>query len=132
MDDRERAARWSDQYVEQIIGTLLRAGLALATALVAAGGVVYLVRHGHEAPHYGWFHGVPEPLRRIGGIVEMAHDLFGRGFIQLGLLVLLATPVARVAFSVLAFVKQRDPLYVGVTVFVLAVLLASILGGYWR
>lgn len=130
MAGRARAPRWSDQYVEQVIGTLLRAGLLVATALVAVGGAIYLARHGHEAPHYGWFHGVPAKLRSIGGILEMAEDVFGRGFIQLGLLALLATPVARVAFSVLAFVKQRDPLYVGVTLLVLAVLLASILGGY--
>ena len=47
----------------------------------------------------------------------------------LGALVLLATPVARVAFSVLAFALQRDRLYVGVTLFVLSVLAYSLLGG---
>jgi uncharacterized membrane protein len=47
----------------------------------------------------------------------------GRGWIQLGLLLLIATPVARVAFSVYAFARQRDFLYVGVTLIVLTVLL---------
>ena len=46
----------------------------------------------------------------------------GRALIQLGLLLLIATPVARVAFSVFAFERQRDWTYVGITLFVLAVL----------
>jgi uncharacterized membrane protein len=50
--------------------------------------------------------------------------------IQLGLLLLIATPVARVAFSVVAFVLERDRMYVGITLLVLAVLLFSLLGGH--
>jgi uncharacterized membrane protein len=49
--------------------------------------------------------------------------------IQLGLLVLIAVPIARVAVSILAFALQRDWLYVGVTVVVLIILLFSLLGG---
>jgi uncharacterized membrane protein len=109
-----------------------RQGLLAATAVVLVGGVIYLARHGGETPSYRLFHGEPVALRSIGGIVEMAEDWLGRGFIQLGLLLLLATPVARVAFSVYAFIRQRDALYVGVTLVVLAVLLFSILGGYLR
>ena len=127
---RRRAEGWSDTDVEQVIGNLLRIGLLLSTAVVLVGGAIYLVRHGHELPDYRLFRGEPVALRSIGGIVEMAQDLLGRGFIQLGLLLLLATPVARVLFSVYAFIKQRDPFYVGVTLVVLAVLLTSILGGY--
>ncbi|MDX2169896.1 MAG: DUF1634 domain-containing protein [Deltaproteobacteria bacterium] len=124
-------AGWSDSDVERVIGNLLRVGLLIATAVVLFGGAIYLARHGHELPDYRIFRGEPAQLRSIAGIVEMAADWFGRGFIQLGLLVLLATPVARVAFSVFAFVEQRDPFYVGVTLVVLAVLLYSIVGGYF-
>jgi len=123
-------AGWSDSAVERAIGTLLRVGLLVATCVVVAGAVIYLSRHGSELPNYRIFRGEPAQLRSIGGIVEMAEDWFGRGFIQLGLLLLLATPVARVAFSIVAFIEQRDALYVGVTVLVLAVLLYSIVGGY--
>lgn len=121
---------WSDTDVERVIGNLLRVGLLIATAVVLLGGAIYLTRHGHELPSYRIFHGEPAQLRSIAGIVEMAQDWLGRGFIQLGLLLLLATPVARVAFSVFAFVQQGDRFYVGVTLVVLAVLLYSILGGY--
>jgi len=121
---------WSDQEVEETVGNLLRDGLVLATAVVIIGAVIYLVRHGGEEPEYRIFHGVPPDLRGLAGELDDAGDWRGRGFIQLGLLMLLATPVARVVFSVVAFTMQRDRLYVLVTLLVLAVLLYSIVGGY--
>lgn len=53
-----------------------------------------------------------------------------RGVIQLGLLLLIATPVARVVFSVFAFALQQDRTYVIVTLIVLAVLIYSLAGGH--
>jgi uncharacterized membrane protein len=44
------------------------------------------------------------------------------------LLLLIATPVARVMFAVVGFAMERDPLYVLLTLIVLAVLLYSLLG----
>ncbi len=121
---------WSDQRVEQAIGNLLRFGLIIATLVVSAGAVIFLARHGGELPQYQLFRGEPADLRGIGGILRDARELSGRGLIQLGLLLLLATPVARVAFSIVAFALQRDRLYVCVTLVVLGVLLYSIVGGY--
>jgi uncharacterized membrane protein len=63
-------------------------------------------------------------------IVQQASDLRGRGLIQLGLLLLIATPVARVIFSVFAFARQRDATYVLITLIVLAVLVYSLFSGY--
>lgn len=121
---------WNDQQVEQTIGNLLRFGLTIATVVVFTGAGVYLARHGSEQPHYRIFHGEPADLRGINGILHDALELSGRGLIQFGLLLLLATPVARVAFSIAAFALQRDWLYVGVTVVVMGVLLYGIVGGY--
>lgn len=123
-------AGWSDQRIEQTVGNLLRVGLSIATAVVAVGGAIYLANHGSELPEYRIFHGEPPDLRGIPGIVALTLDWRGRGIIQLGLLILLATPVARVAFSIVAFALQRDWFYVGVTAVVLGVLLYSIIGGY--
>jgi uncharacterized membrane protein len=121
---------WTDQYVEELIGTLLRAGVTLAAAVVLFGGTVYLVRHGLAAPQYHVFVGEPTDLRRLSGIVKDALAFRGRGLIQLGLLLLIATPIARVAFSVAAFALQGDRLYVVVTLIVLAVLIYSLAGGH--
>ena len=121
---------WTEQQVERTIGTLLRVGLMIATAVVLVGASLYLYRHGNEPPHYRIFRGEPADLRSIGGILRDSMQERSRGLIQLGLLLLLATPVARVAFSVVAFALERDRFYATVTLVVLAVLLYSIVGGY--
>ena len=116
----------SDEEVELRVGALLQVGVLVASVLVATGGVAYLVKYGSIPPHHETFTGEPDDLKRIGGIVKAASELRGRGIIQLGLLVLLATPVARVAFSLYTFVRQRDRTYILITAFVLSLLLGSL------
>jgi uncharacterized membrane protein len=115
--------------MELWVGNLLRAGVFLAAAIVLAGGIIYLVRHGGEMPNYRIFHGQPSELRFVSGILHVAALLSGRGVIQLGFLVLIATPVMRVLVSGVAFALQRDWLYVVVVLLVLAVLLYSLIFG---
>ena len=116
----------TDERVENLLGNLLRAGVVLAAIVVLAGGALYLAQHGAEVLDRQAFQGEPAQLRSPQRIVADALSGRGRGVIQLGLLLLIATPVARVAFSVVAFAWQRDYLYVALTLFVLAVLLLSI------
>lgn len=123
-----RKSDWTDQKVEVIIANLLRGGVTLSALMVLTGGVIFLVRHGNEPAGYHVFAGEPSDLRSLKGILHAAFALRGRGIVQLGLLMLIATPVARVAFSVFAFVLERDWLYVGVATFVLLVLFYSLLG----
>jgi uncharacterized membrane protein len=52
-----------------------------------------------------------------------------RAIVQLGLVMLIATPIARVAFTLIAFALQRDRVYVGVTLLVLALLLFGLFFG---
>jgi uncharacterized membrane protein len=117
-----------DQEFERLLGNLLMTGVALAALVVLAGGIIYLVRHGAHPTDYSVFHGEPENFRTVRGILRSAREWSGRGLIQLGLLLLIATPVARVAFSLLAFVRQRDLLYSAFTLIVLGVLLFSLTG----
>ena len=114
---------WTDERVERVIGALLRWGVILAAAVVLAGGAKYLVNSGSTSSDYRVFRGEPSDLRDVSGIVAGAVSLDGRGLIQFGLLLLIAVPVVRVAFSVVAFALQRDRTYVVVTLIVLAVLL---------
>lgn len=119
---------WTDQDVEIIIANLLRTGVIISGAMVLIGGVIFLVRHGFDAATYRVFKGEPTDLRQFRGIAREALALHGRGIIQLGLLFLIATPVARVAFAAFALAIERDWLYVGISTFVLLVLLYSLLG----
>jgi uncharacterized membrane protein len=123
-----RKSDWTDQKIEVIIANLLRAGVTLAAGVVLAGGVVFLARHGLAPTRYHAFAGEPSDLRELKGIVRSAFSFHGRGIIQLGILFLIATPVARVAFSTVAFALERDWLYVGIACAVLAVLMYSLVG----
>jgi uncharacterized membrane protein len=120
----------TDRRMDEIMGTLLRTGVILAAVVVFVGGVVYLSRHRVPPTNYHVFQGEPAELRTISGILHEALAFNGRGLIQLGLLILIATPIARVVFSVLAFLYQRDWMYVVVTLFVLGLLFYSLLAGH--
>ena len=123
-----RLKGWTDLRIEIIIGSLLRAGVLLAASVVLIGGVFYLARHGHETVNYTTFHGEPEALKSIPAVVDGIVSLSARAIIQFGLLLLIATPIARVAFSAIAFALEKDYMYVVITLIVLGVLLYSLLG----
>ena len=119
---------WRDRRLEIILGNLLRAGVLLSAAVVLWGACIYLFRHAHEAADYRIFRGEPSEFRSIPGVIRSVFNGRGRGLIQLGLLFLIATPIARVALSIVGFTIERDRLYVAFTLIVLAILLYSLLG----
>jgi len=120
--------KWTDQKVEGIIGNLLRTGVFLSAAVVLIGAAIFLFRHGRSSADFHVFKGEPNDLRSVRGIVERSIHLSGRGIIQLGLLLLIATPVARVAFALYGFAAERDRMYVAFTAIVLVVLVYSLAG----
>ncbi len=117
----------TDFQVEKAISVLLRAGVMLAAAVVLAGGIFYLVHSGHVHPNYRVFHGEPAELTHSSLVIHSAFSDNPEAIIQLGLLLLILTPVTRVLFSVFAFAFERDYMYVVVTLIVLGVLLYSLL-----
>jgi uncharacterized membrane protein len=119
----------SDHQVEVWISVLLRTGVLLAALVVFSGGILYLVHHEYEHPNYRTFHGAQLELRQPSLIFHGAISGNARSLIQLGLMLLILTPVARVAFSVVAFAAERDRMYVVMTLIVLAVLLYSLMSG---
>ena len=119
---------WTDRRVETIVGNLLRIGVTLSALIILAGGMIFLVRHGTEPASYRIFRGEPSDLRHVRGIVRTALALRGRGIIQLGLLLLIATPIARVAFSLFGFAEEKDWMYMAFTAIVLIILLYSLVG----
>ena len=117
----------TDQRLEVLIGNLLRAGVLTAALLVAGGGIVYLAHHYSQPVSYRAFHPPGEDMRSLPGIWQSALHLHGEGLIQLGLLLLIATPVARVILAAVGFYLERDRLYVIVSLTVLAVLAYSMM-----
>ena len=121
--------RMSEHEIEQVIGRLLQYGVLLAAAVTLVGGVMLLMHHGSTPASFSAFRGEPPHLRSLTAIVSGAFSGGATSVVQLGLLLLIATPVARVAFTLVAFAIQRDRLYVLVTTIVLALLLYGLLFG---
>lgn len=118
----------TDRRIDEIMGRLLRTGVILSASIVLLGGIVYLVRHPEPTVNYRSFQGEPREYKTVAGIFRDAMSFHGRGLIQLGLLLLIATPVARVLFSVFAFLYERDAKYVIFTLIVLGLLMFSLFG----
>lgn len=128
--EKDMTKTHSDRQLEQFISNLLKYGVLVSSAIVFAGGILYLVRHGAEPANYTVFQGEPSELCSPNGVVAAVLSGSARGIIQFGLLVLIVTPVARVIFSILAFLRRRDFTYLILTLFVLTGLIYSFIRAY--
>lgn len=120
------AKTWDDEQMRQVMGTLLRAGVVISALLVVLGGVLFFIQHPAETFNFTSFKGEPDRLKHVGVIFKEALELKSRAIIQLGLLLLIATPVARVMFSLVGFLIEKDWIYVAITFLVLFILCYSI------
>ena len=121
---------WYDQRIENIIAHLLRAGVLTAALVVIGGAIPYLGFHPRARVDYRTFHNEPATLKTVHGILPAAFSGNALAIMQLGLLLLIATPIARVTFSAFAFAKEGDRMYVLFTLILLAVLLYSLFGSF--
>lgn len=116
-----------DSRMEIIMGRLLQVGVFLASTVVLAGGLLYIREHFDGTADYRTFAGEPAALRSARGLFRLLLVGNPSAVIQVGVLLLIATPIARVVFAVVGFALERDRLYVAVSLTVLAVLMASLL-----
>jgi uncharacterized membrane protein len=121
--DAGQEDHFDDRRMEIIMGRLLQVGVLLASFVMLAGGILYVRAHSGGIPDYRVFRSEPQALRHIGGVMSGVAAGDPAAIIQLAVLLLIATPVARVAFALVAFGIERDKLYVAVSALVLAVLL---------
>jgi uncharacterized membrane protein len=120
--------RWDDEAVERIMGRLLQVGVLTAALVVLAGGLWNLIAGPHAVPDYGAFRGEQPGLRNIAEIATGVMGGNARNLIQFGILLLIATPIARVVFALIAFAMEDDRTYVVVSLLVLSVLMYGLLG----
>jgi uncharacterized membrane protein len=113
-----------DERLEEIVGNLLRVGVITAAVVVLAGGIWYLAASARSVPDYRQFQPAVRNIRALTHLHPPEAVIFA------GLLILIATPVARVIFSLIAFALERDRTYVVCTLIVLAILLYSV-GTAW-
>ena len=114
----------ADLKMEREISRMLRAGVSLAAVVVFIGALLYVLQAHGMAPDYVHFHGIASPADRIPPLL-VAHHLDSRNIVRMGILLLIATPIMRVAYCVYSFATQRDKIYVVVSSVVLTVLLYS-------
>jgi uncharacterized membrane protein len=128
-DSKDCGDSSQDRQTDLAISNILRCGVIVST-IVAFAGVVIFVIHNHRAnrPNFAHFQGLPETLTTLHGIVNQALQGNPEAIMQSGVVLLLFTPIIRVAFSAFVFLKQRDWFYVWASVIVLCVLMFSLLG----
>ena len=129
MSTRPTSNPHEDYALEQRLGILLRAGVILSAAVTLIGGIMYLAVHGNAPASYHVFAGEPAGLRTVGGVIAGVVRGDSASIIQLGVLLLIATPVARVFISVIGFARERDWMYVACSLLVLALLVYSLAHG---
>jgi uncharacterized membrane protein len=121
--------RPTDQELDLTIAGMLQVGVTLAAVVVLAGGVLWLSRSSGQVPDYAHFHAADRGLSTVGGILRGAAHRQATSLMQLGLLLLVATPVVRVGFCIVGFARQRDWLYVAVSSGVLLILFYALTSG---
>lgn len=123
----EAAHGMDDAKMETIMGRVLQVGVLLAAGVVLGGGASYLQDHAGERSAYAVFTATPVQLRHPAALLHALARGDSSGIIELGILLLVATPICRVIFAVIAFAVERDKLYVAISLTVLAVLLYGLL-----
>ncbi|HKT06295.1 MAG TPA: DUF1634 domain-containing protein [Gemmatimonadaceae bacterium] len=119
----------ADDRTEQVVGMVLRLGVLIAAAVTLAGGVLYLIQYGATRPDYHTFHGQLSPLRSLADVARGVAAGNADAIVQAGVVLLIATPIARVALTLVAFAMRKDRLYALISALVLALLAYGLLGG---
>jgi uncharacterized membrane protein len=125
----EEPRRLSDHAIEQFIGRVLQVGVLIAAAVTLTGGVLLLARRGGAVPAFSPFRGQPDYLTSVDGIFRGVREGRSDALVQLGILLLIAVPIVRVACTLVAFAIQRDRTYVLITSLVLALLMYGLFFG---
>ena len=120
--------------IQQLIGNTLRWGVILACLLATIGGVYYLMQHCLDpVPDYRNFEAANAAAQlnftTLGGLWQGILHGDAASCIQVGVIVLILTPIARVVLSFFDFIVEQDWLYVVITAIVLAVIISNSLGG---
>jgi uncharacterized membrane protein len=117
---------FDDHRMEPLMGRLLQVGVLLASIFVLLGGALFLRAHPGPVANYRNFIGQPAAMRQFQGLVLALRSGDPEAIIQLGVLILIATPIARVIFAAFAFAMERDRLYLVISLIVLAVLIVGL------
>ncbi|TCC88103.1 DUF1634 domain-containing protein [Pedobacter frigiditerrae] len=115
-----------DRDVQLILGTLLRVGVLVSTAIVIIGGVVFLSTQTNQIVSFESFKPEQAKFSSVAEIFNGLKSVDGLAIIQFGVLLLIFTPIARVVFSIFSFLMEKDYMYVLIGIIVLCVIITSL------
>jgi uncharacterized membrane protein len=125
---RKSTPSFNEHDMQRIVGNFLRWSVVIAILIVATGFFLYLFQQEKGTLNYAEFH----PLR-FQGFTALFKALFRaeyQAIIQLGILLLITTPVVRVIIALIGFFLEKDYLYVVISFIILSVIFLSIIFGY--
>jgi uncharacterized membrane protein len=130
MNNETTMKKFKDADMQLLLGQVLRMGTVISISIVFLGGVIYLYRHGHSIANYKTFIGIPGFVQHAGSLFYGAFTLKGQAIIQLGIILLIATPILRVIFSAIGFVLEKDYMYLAISLLVLFIIFISTISGH--
>jgi len=119
--------------IENLISITLRTGVLVSIAVILSGLIFTFAHHPayfSSRPALGQLIDAREHFTSsIAGVAQGVRASRGQAIVMLGILLLIATPIVRVAISVFLFAAERDRRYVVITATVLVLLLISLVTG---
>ena len=115
-----------DARMARLVAGVLRGGVALAALVTLAGGILLLVQQGAVVPDYHAFRGANAPYRTLPEIGRGVGGFSPAAIVALGVVLLIATPIARVLITLIGFIARRDRVYIALTGLVLVILIYSL------
>lgn len=118
---------FQDKDLQSFIGNLLRWGVLIAMTIVLIGLVLYLFQYGRSAAGYGTFD--PKAVFRLHDFYSALKAGDSKAIMELGVIALIATPIARVLFTMIGFWLEKDKMYTFIAFLVLCIIACSLLFG---
>jgi uncharacterized membrane protein len=109
------------------ISLILRTGVIVSVILLLMGAILFVIQHPGTVFSFKSFEGEPDRLREVSSVFSEALQLKSRAVIQLGVIILISTPVFRVLFSFIEFLLHKDWRFVLITAIVIVTLFYSLI-----
>lgn len=119
--------KFQDRDLQSFIGNLLRIGVLVAMSIVLIGIVLYMFQYGHETVHYSVFKS--DNVFVLSDFLQELRRGNSAAIMELGVIVLIVIPIARVLFTMVGFWLEKDKMYTLIAFIVLCIIAYSLFFG---
>lgn len=116
---------FKDNNLQVVIGQLLRIGVIVSMAIVITGLMLFLAQYGRQIVNYQSFN--ESAVFDLRDFYNRLCHFESTAIMDLGVMALIATPIARILFTFVGFWREKDRLYMLIAFLVLCVMLFSVL-----